>query len=185
MNNRSRWRLVVLVSVASFACAPVVDIDEPSPFEEDDPAAFADGSAQEAGEPTMAIAAPDPCRRARPPVRRRTIPVTRADLIRVLDAGPGPLLRGLELKPHFVERRFAGWEIVRFMPCEVRFDGLDLRPGDVVGRVNEQSIVRPEHLADLWPKLRTARIITVEVTGARGDFVLRFEVADDANSATP
>ena len=177
-----RWP-AALLCVAGVACAPRFSLDESSPFDEDDPAAFADDSAP--GEPAVTRAAPDPCPRDPTRERRRTIPVAQAELQRVLDAGPGPILRGLEIKPHIVEQRFIGWEIVRFMPCETRFDDLDLRPGDVVGRINQRQIIRPEHLADVWAELRTARVITVEVASARGDFVLRFEVSEYAKPAAP
>lgn len=174
-----------LAALAS--CAPAVSIDNPSPFEEDDPAAFTDGAERQKRErgPAMAIAQPDPCRRNRKRARRRRLVVARTEVMRVLDAGPGVILRGLEVKPSFVGRRFAGWEIVQFMPCATSFDGLDLRPGDVVGRINRQEVARPEHLANVWTQLRTAPVITIEVRRSAGDFELRFEVSEDAKPAGP
>jgi hypothetical protein len=193
---------VVLGMALALGCAPRVAPEQPSPFEEDDPAALGaePDDAGNAAPTPVAVAADrsDACPRARSGAgspdggspdsaggRRRHIAVPRAALQLLLDAGPGPLLRALEVKPRFRDNRFRGWEIVQFMPCETRFDGLDLRPGDIIGRVNQQPIARPEQLSGVWQTLRGADAITIEVSRPGEDFELRFEVAEQAKAAGP
>lgn len=179
--------LTVSLYLLSASCAPKVDVARPSPFEEDDPAAL---NRDLASQSRVRSARRRPvrdqtCPRPRQIERRRSFAVTDSQLQRVLDAGPGIFLRGVDIKPRFVERQFTGWEIIQFMPCENRFDGVDLRPGDVIGRVNQRELARPEHLASLWAHLRTARVITIDVSRPGGDFQLRFEVSDDVKPARP
>lgn len=173
------------------SCAAKVDVDQPSPFEEDDPAAFDPNATIDRTSDTASatgrrgLAQDNACARPRQVERRRSFAVTSTQLQRTLDAGPGIFLRGVDIKPRFIERQFIGWEIIEFMPCENRFDSVDLRPGDVIGRVNQRELARPEHLASLWAELRTARVITVDISRSDGDFQLRFEVSDDAKPARP
>jgi hypothetical protein len=169
-------RLVLVWIVASAACGPKVDAASPSPFEEDDPVALASGAP--VAEPALA---PKPTVHE----RRRHFEVMRTALNEVLDLGPAPLLRGMEVKPMFRDQRFDGWEIVQFMHGETRFDGLDLMPGDVVGRINQVALIRPHHLGALWTELRSASAVIIEVRRGEEDFELRFDVRDDAKPNPP
>lgn len=167
---------MLVCAVALGACGPKVDLASPSPFEEDDPAAF----------PERAHGA-EPVHAATPPARerRRRFEVTRAALNEVLDQGPAPLLRGLEVKPTFRDQQFSGWEVVQFMPGEMRFARLDLMPGDVVGRINRIALVRPDHVGVLWAELRSASAVIIEIHRSGEDFELRFDVRDDAKPTPP
>lgn len=182
------FALVAGALVTGVSCAPKVelDIENPSPFDEDDPAAFGSEAVPQNRVPATVPTQPETCRRrgSRGP-RQRTLSVTSAKMRAVLDAGPGVILSALEVKPTFAQRRFTGWEIIRFMPCETRFDGIDIRPGDVIGRVNGRELARPEHLADLWAQLRWVQTVLIEVKRQSGDFYLRFEVTGDAKPAGP
>lgn len=174
-------------------CKPAVRVDNPSPFDEDDPAALPDRATGEhptsqpgaANDAAHAASSPSIARARASSPGLRTMTVARADLHAALDRGPGAFLRGVEVKPHFLGDRFGGWEIVQFMPGEVRFDPFDLRPGDIIARVNGHFIARPQHLAALWSELRSAATIVIQVQRGQGAFELRFEVSDEAKPATP
>jgi type II secretory pathway component PulC len=97
------------------------------------------------------------------PARSATGRVRRADLVAVLDRGPGVFLRGVDVRPAFRARRFAGWQVLAFFPDEPTFQSVDLLPGDLVVGVNGRAIERPEDLIDLWQALRTAPAIEVDV----------------------
>lgn len=186
------FTLALAMACALQACKPAVNVENPSPFEEDDPAALSgsDKASLDHTEP-----APDeppglpgdslarPALAAGRGVRQMTI--GRTALHTTLDRGPGMFLRGVEIRPRLQGERFEGWEIVQFMPGETRFDELDLRPGDVIGPINGHHVPRPEHLQALWSELRTASAIVVEVRRGGQTFELRFEVSDEAKSALP
>jgi type II secretory pathway component PulC len=60
--------------------------------------------------------------------------------------------------------RFRGWIIRRFFdPC---FAELDLKPGDVVQRINGTSVERPEQANEVFVSLRSAPAVVVEYTRA-------------------
>jgi S1-C subfamily serine protease len=126
-------------------------------------------------EPPAPALAPPPAA----PVRATTGLVERPALDQVLDAGPGAFLAGMEVTPRFVERRFVGWEIVRFWPGDRRFAGVDLRPGDVVSAVNGRGVARPDQVQVIWEELRTAEAIIVAAHRAGQPFELRFQVVGD------
>lgn len=199
-----------LLALALVGCKPAVNVANPSPFDEDDPAATPDPdvapdvnpgilveprarqadtpekprnpAAAAALDPTLTAHAPTPAR-SRPGLRSMT--VARAQLHTTLDRGPAMFLRGIEIKPHFQDDRFRGWEIVQFMPGETRFDPFDLQPGDVIGRINGQWVARPQQLAALWTTLRSTKAIIIQVHRGTDAFELRFEVSDEANAAAP
>lgn len=159
--------LAALALVAGAACGPKVRLDDPSPFEEDDPRAK--------GAPVdLEVVAEAPVAAG----RTRTGEVDRPTLHEVLDRGPGAFLRGVEISARIHNDRFTGWRVVQFMPNEHRFDAYDLVPGDVVRTVNGHEISRPNHLHDLWEELRDAEAIVVAVERGGAPFELRLDVLD-------
>ncbi|WP_428264898.1 hypothetical protein [Haliangium sp.] len=122
---------------------------------------------------------------ATPTPRSRLGEVPRPQLDAVLDRGPGAFLRCVELTPHFRARRFAGWQIVRFIDNDPDLTGVDLQPGDVVTAVNGHLIVRPRNLHALWLELRAASHIVVSAERDGEPFELRFDVVDPVGPMGP
>ena len=89
--------------------------------------------------------------------------VTRSAVLDVLDKGIPWVLRQVETEPELANGRFVGFRLVTFFPGDGRFRGVDLRPGDVVLRINGLPIERPEHAYRVWQELRVASEIRVEV----------------------
>jgi hypothetical protein len=89
--------------------------------------------------------------------RRRRGEIRRADLERVLEAGPGRLLARIEVKARVSGGRFIGWEVVRNP-----WDDVDLVAGDVILSVNGRTLEHPLELKVLWDDLRKANAIAVE-----------------------
>jgi S1-C subfamily serine protease len=143
-------RVAVVVVVVAVACGGSPPVENPSPFDEDDPAAFEDG------EPPPAEAPADGGVLPRPPAVADT--VTRADLDRVLDAGPGAYRAAIALEAELEGEQLEGWRIVRW---DVAWPAL--RPGDLVLDVNGVAVVRPDDLATLWDTLRTADEIALRI----------------------
>ena len=113
------------------------------------------------------IAAPAPP--APPPPAPRTCDMfvkpgvlRRASLVRLLDAGLPRWLQGVEGDRVLAKHRFQGWLVKSIYPNDPCYRDVDLRPGDVVQKVNGKSIERPEQAFEVVESLRTARAIVVD-----------------------
>ncbi len=126
--------------------------------------------------PPPATAESEPVPAYEPPVTSGSI--LRAELMPVLDAGLGRFLQGVVTEPRLEDGEFVGFEIVSLYPDDPRFARLDLQPGDVVTRVNGQSIERPEHAIAVWSGLRVASQLLVEYLHEGEARELRFEIVD-------
>ncbi len=109
-------------------------------------------------------------------VRTRRGSISRAQLVAVLDRGPGAFLRAIEVRPHFRDRQFAGWQLMAISATAA--GALDLQPGDIILAVNERRIVRPRHLHALWTELRGSDEIVVQAEREGRPFEIRFDVTD-------
>jgi type II secretory pathway component PulC len=106
---------------------------------------------------------------------RSTIP--RADLNHFLDGSPGAFLQQVAPEAIFKDGRFYGWKLTRFFPGDARFAAIDLRAGDVVRRVNGNTLERPEQLITVWQSLRTASFLQVDVERGTVARTLRWAIA--------
>ncbi len=104
--------------------------------------------------------------------------IRRADLEPVLEAGLGRFLQGVETEPALEDGRFVGFRLVSLYPEDERLSGIDLKPGDVIVRVNGQPIERPEQALRVWNGLRVASELFIEVRRGDEDRELRFEIVD-------
>ncbi len=121
------------------------------------------------------VAEPEPERYEPPPVQGA---IRRADLLPILDAGLGRFLQGIETEPSLADGRFVGFRLVAIYPNDPRFRGIDLGPGDVVTRVNGQSVERPEQAFQVWNGLRVASQLLIEYVRGEERRELRFEIVD-------
>lgn len=178
------------VAVAAFAlfatgCRPAVNVADPSPFEEDDPAAAASAEQRELSRRSDRDAPPPITPEPAAP-RPLTGQVGRAELDAVLDRGIGALIHGgIEVDPRLdLRNRFLGWEVVRFA-----YKWVDIRPGDVVSRINGHPLGKPTEVQALWDALRTADEIVVRGERGGASFELRFAIVGPprapATAATP
>jgi len=167
-------RRIAIALVLAASCAertpppdrPMIDLDDAERGE----AAPAGGGAQSPGQREKA---------APPPVaRRRSGEIPRADLERVLTAGPGRLLARVQVKAKVIRGRFSGWEVVRSPWGEV-----DLVAGDVVLAVNGRTLEHPLELKVLWDDLRKANAIAVEVDRKGQKFALQFDIVPAVGAA--
>lgn len=86
----------------------------------------------------------------------------RAALVRVIEAGLPRWMQGVEGDRALANHRFQGWLIKSLYPGDPCYQEIDLRPGDVVQKVNGKSIEKPEQAFDVAESLRTAPAIVVE-----------------------
>ncbi|HET6282889.1 MAG TPA: hypothetical protein VFH73_18150 [Polyangia bacterium] len=101
----------------------------------------------------------------------------RAAVNRTLDAGLGSWLRSVDVDPKLERGRFRGW-IVRNLPEDVCYQGLDLQAGDVVTRINGRRVERPEEAKDIWDALRTSPTLVIDFLRDGRPRTMRFDILD-------
>lgn len=177
--HRAFGALLALGAPAT-ACGPKVV--PASIVEEDDPRAAAERARPARSAPAALDGAAEAQTRplAPPGAQARAGTIDRAALVRVLDAGPGALLRALEISPSFERDRFVGWRIDQIVDRASPLAAVDLAPGDVVLSVNGRPLARPEQVMAIWLALRTADELRCEVWRGSARLTLRFAIAPAA-----
>ena len=102
--------------------------------------------------------------------------IARADLDRVLAASPGAFLARVDSEPVVRSGRFVGWRIRSLFSGDARFAASALLPGDIVTRINDRPIERPEQFSDVWHSLGAARELRVAVIRAGKAGTLLFPI---------
>jgi hypothetical protein len=111
---------------------------------------------------------------ARPGVLKRSL-VTRA-----VDAGLGRWLAGgVQVDSSVQKGRFRGWIIRSLYPDDPCYREIDLRPGDIVLRINDKSVERPEQADEVWKALRGAPALTVDLLRENAPRKLTFPIAEE------
>jgi type II secretory pathway component PulC len=105
--------------------------------------------------------------------------IRRSAVQAVLSAGPGAFLQSLAVDDHavFLAGKFHGFRIAALRGDS--WAGVDLRPGDVVTRVNGFSIEHPEQAAEAFYSLKVASELRVEYERDGEPRELRFGIVDD------
>jgi type II secretory pathway component PulC len=121
----------------------------------------AEGS--EAASPsTPATVSPAPTEITSSPAPRS---LRREDVRRTVRAGLGAFLQRIQLdeNPVFESGHFKGFRIAALTGDPTFWNGVDLRPGDVVLRVNGKPIERPEQALAVFAGLETAPELRVSI----------------------
>lgn len=167
-------RLAAVVLLAAAACGPKV-APKATAFDED------------LGEETTAqTAAPveQPRPEAPPGKGLRSGTIDRAQLIAVLDGGPGNFLRQLEIAPRMDGQRFVGWQLVQLLDRTGPLHDVDVAPGDVLLAVNGKPLSRPDQLQTIWDSLRTANELRAQLWRGDGKLELAFAIEPKVDPAT-
>jgi type II secretory pathway component PulC len=90
--------------------------------------------------------------------------VTRSQVRLSVREGFGTFLRSVEVEPAFRDGAFIGFQL-KSVRDPARWRGIDLKPGDVVSRVNGQVIEHPEDALKAFKMCETAK--QIEVMGER------------------
>ncbi len=150
--------LLVLCLVGCAASRPAPDPLPPEPT----PIDLAPVEPQRSSAPApVPVVAPPPvpteCTSfARPNVLRREV------VVRTVEAGLGRWIAGgVDVDPGIRGGRFRGW-IVRSLPPGPCYQQVDLKPGDLVLRVNGRGVEKPDEANDVFSALRTASSLIVD-----------------------
>ncbi|MEO6599816.1 MAG: serine protease [Polyangiaceae bacterium] len=84
----------------------------------------------------------------------------RDDVNALIDQGFPQFLQRVEVEPRLVEGQFRGWTIVNLSPSDF-WSNVDLRPGDIVTRVNDLPIERETEAFDAFESLKGATDLRV------------------------
>lgn len=136
------------------------------------------------------------CGHAKPPVAEVAVsspvtpaspqqPVIPADAIRrsairdVLAAGPGAFLQKVSLDDHpvFEAGKFHGFRIAALQADSFR--GVNLKPGDVVTRVEGMPIEHPEEAIEAFQSLQVASELRVDYERDGVARILRYRIVED------
>lgn len=82
---------------------------------------------------------------------------------RALERGLQPLIADVNLRPVHDGGRFLGWRLQFLKPGESPYRESAVRPGDVLVRVNEQPLERPDQMMAVWKSLEGTDHITFQV----------------------
>jgi type II secretory pathway component PulC len=104
----------------------------------------------------------------------------RSAVDRTVRAGLGPWLHGgVVVDPAMDKKRFRGWIIRSLYPNDPCYQLVDLRPGDVVLKVNGKSIERPEAADEVFRSLSGAPALVVEFLRDGAPMKLTFQLAEE------
>lgn len=125
--------------------------------------------------PAPAATAPEPAPSAPP-----TGTLFREDVLVALEAGLGRFLQHIEVEPVLAEgRRFVGWRVVALRPAEY-WQGVDLRPGDVILDANGLPLERDSQAHAAFQALREASELRVRYLRDGAERMLHFAIAPRA-----
>jgi S1-C subfamily serine protease len=108
----------------------------------------------------------------------------RADVESVVDAGLGRFLSHITVEPRVSAGKFSGWTIVGLEPPDM-WQGVDLKPGDVVTRVNGMPIERETEAYDAFQAVRQAATLEVSYLRKNQPRTLRYTIVGAPSPALP
>lgn len=104
--------------------------------------------------------------------------IERSALRAELSRGIGRFLQNVKTEAVLSHGHFVGWRLLALFPKrpDVRVQGL--KQGDVLLRVNGQSIERPEDFKSVWDSLETAKDLVLEIERDGQPSTLRYNIVD-------
>jgi len=102
--------------------------------------------------------------------------IPRAALQAELARGIGRFLQQVKAEPVVSRGRFMGWRLATIFPNRADVTVKALQPGDVVLRVNGQSIERPEEFMAVWASLASADQIVLDVQRGTETTAVRYTI---------
>jgi S1-C subfamily serine protease len=116
-------------------------------------------------------------RPAAPAAKRPPGVLYRDEVVSTVEGGLGRFLQHVELEPSLEDGRFIGFRIVRLVP-DTFWQGVDLKPGDVVTRVNGKPIERDIDAYQTFVALKAAPDLRVSYLREATPRELVFKIVD-------
>ena len=108
--------------------------------------------------------------------------ISRPQLLAVLDGGFGRFLQGIETQAALEGGAFTGFRVTSFAPiwlADRRGVRAALRPTDIITRVNDLPIERPEQAFVAFESLREAEALVISMKRDGVEETLRIPIIDD------
>jgi S1-C subfamily serine protease len=104
----------------------------------------------------------------------------RSDVNALIDQGFPQFLQRVDVEPRLVDGQFRGWSIVDLSPSDFWRD-VDLKPGDIVTRVNDLPIERETEAFDAFESLKQSDALRVAFQRDGQNRLLEYKIVDRAN----
>jgi len=99
----------------------------------------------------------------------------RDDVNALIERGFPEFLKRVEVEPRLVDGQFRGWSIVNLNPSDF-WSGVDLKPGDIVTRVNDLPIERETEAYDAFESLKQSDALRVAFQRDGQSRVLEYKI---------
>lgn len=99
----------------------------------------------------------------------------RDDVNALVDRGFPEFLQLVDVEPRLVDGQFRGWSIVNLSPRDF-WSGVDLKPGDIVTRVNDLPIERETEAFDVFESLKESDALRVAFQRDGQSHVLEYKI---------
>ena len=99
----------------------------------------------------------------------------RDDVNALIERGFPQFLQRVEVEPRLVDGEFRGWSIVNLNPSDF-WSGVDLKPGDIVTRVNDLPIERETEAFDAFQSLKQSDALRVAFQRDGQSRVLEYKI---------
>ena len=104
----------------------------------------------------------------------------REDVNALVDRGFPAFLERVDVEPRLVEGQFRGWSIVRLSPSPF-WNGVDLKPGDIVLRINDLPIERETEAFDAFESLKQSDALRVAFQRDGQSHLLEYKIVQRSN----
>lgn len=102
--------------------------------------------------------------------------ILRKDLMVVINQGPAFLLQKVQTKPFRQNGKFVGFQIAAF--TQESPTTIDLKPGDVILKVNGRKVERPEHYFEIFQELKVAGELRFDILREGTKETLLYPIVD-------
>ncbi len=147
------------------------------------PALIACASGQRPSESPKPIVASSASVALTEPARLPKGHVWRSEVMTVMSPGMGTFLQRVSVREHLVNGQFHGFRIEELRGEPTFWNGVDLRPGDIVTAVNGQPIGHYDQAYRAWQGLATASALVVSFERGGVPRELRYAIHDQGGSA--
>lgn len=108
--------------------------------------------------------------------------IAQTELAEFIKHGPRHPLTLVQVQPAFEGTSFVGYRVVGFTDTGAQTLGRALKPGDVVLKVNDRSIARPEDYMAVWTGLESCDKLTVKVLREGQPVEMAWQISKAANA---
>ncbi|MCB9729617.1 MAG: hypothetical protein H6744_04930 [Deltaproteobacteria bacterium] len=113
--------------------------------------------------------------------------IPKAEFDRTIARGPSWFIHRVAVRPVMLDGRFTGFQLLSLFPDQPELATRAIRAGDIIQRVNDQPIGRPEEFMAVWESLAGADHLAIQFVRdgrvLRVTWLIQPEVAATAGAA--